>query len=354
MTGVSGAERHLLELTTALRSCGWSSDVLIPSPPHAELGAFPGALAGVCDRVWVEVVRPTWGPRLLRRIVALLNSGRYDVAHAHLVHADWILSAASLFARPVPLVSSKHNLDPFRRLVPFRVVETAAMRRYREVIAISDSLCDFTRRYVGTSVKRVHYGLQAPETLHRRLVNPVPGRLLAVGRLERQKGFDLLVRSMLRIREAEAEAHLVIAGDGKERAALERQIDELELGNAVTLLGRREDVDVLMREAYALVHPARWEGFGLVLLEAMREGLPIVATRVSAIPEIVEDSATGILVDPGDTDCLADAILRLLREPELAVRLGAAGFRRLREHFSPGRMARETVEAYESALSAHR
>jgi glycosyltransferase involved in cell wall biosynthesis len=104
-----------------------------------------------------------------------------------------------------------------------------------------------------------------------------------------------------------------------------------------------------MRDADVLVHPARWEGFGLVLLEAMRAGLPIVATRVGAIPEVVRDGVTGLLVPPDDPAALAQAIARLCADAGAAARMGSAGFERLREEFSPGRMAAETLAVYEAA-----
>jgi glycosyltransferase involved in cell wall biosynthesis len=105
-----------------------------------------------------------------------------------------------------------------------------------------------------------------------------------------------------------------------------------------------------MRGSVALVHSARWEGFGLVLLEAMREGLPIVATRVGAIPEVVDDGTTGFLVASEDPDALANAVLSLLRDPELAVQSGRAGFERLERHFSADRMGARTAELYDEVV----
>jgi glycosyltransferase involved in cell wall biosynthesis len=120
----------------------------------------------------------------------------------------------------------------------------------------------------------------------------------------------------------------------------------------VTLLGPHGDVDELMRSSDAFVHTARWEGFGLVLLEAMRAGLPVVATRVAAIPEVVEDGVTGILVPPDDPWALADAVLALVRSPDRARELGVAGHARLREHFSPDAMGRGVARVYDSVVES--
>ena len=98
------------------------------------------------------------------------------------------------------------------------------------------------------------------------------------------------------------------------------------------------------------MHTSRWEGFGIVLLEAMLASLPIVATRISAVPEVVVDGETGLLVDAGDDDGLARALLDLLESPEHARRLGAAGHERARREFSVARMVDRTIDVYREAL----
>ncbi len=134
---------------------------------------------------------------------------------------------------------------------------------------------------------------------------------------------------------------LVVLGEGPERERL--------AGEGVYLPGRVGDVAAWLARAELLVHPARWEGFGLALLEAMLAGKPVVATRVSSIPEIVVDGETGLLVPPDDPDALAGAILRVLRDPG---RLGEAGLERAKSEFSVERMSRRTLAVYERALSS--
>lgn len=350
MHGVSGAENHLLELTPALRDHGWLSDVVVPSPVPRTLNGFAKRLAASCERVQVVRMRHDLSPGLVLRLARLLSSGRYDVAHAHLVHADWYLAAASLAAGEVPLVSSKHNHDPFRRLAAFRLVERAALRRYSALISISESLSDFTTTYTGADVATIHYGLAAPVDPPTRDEETGEAiRLLSVGRLEEQKGFDIAIQAMEPVARA-SNARLLIAGDGEQRRLLADRVTDLGLTDRVSLLGNRSDVHELMLNADILIHPARWEGFGLVLLEAMRAGLPVVATKIGAIPEVVADGVTGLLVPPNDPDKLAAAAIELIRNPARRREMGMAGFERLKEHFSPEQMGRAVAAIYDEVI----
>lgn len=175
-------------------------------------------------------------------------------------------------------------------------------------------------------------------------------RFLAVGRLERQKGFDVLVDAVARARATGADLVLDICGHGTQRTMLEAAIERKGVSEHVRLLGQRDDAQELMLRADALVHPARWEGFGLVLLEAMRAGLPVVATRVGAIPEVVADGESGLLVEADDAAALAVAMTRVATDDALLARLGRAGNERLRAVFPPTATARQTREVYDEAI----
>jgi glycosyltransferase involved in cell wall biosynthesis len=167
-----------------------------------------------------------------------------------------------------------------------------------------------------------------------------PGYLLFVGRLRIRKGVEVLLEALRELRARRcppAGARLLIAGDGEHRAALERKAAELALGPAVTFLGRCDAPRVrgLLGGAAALVVPSTYEGMPLVVLEAMEAGVPVVASRVSGIPEVVEDGVTGWLVPPEDPAALAAALARVLEDRDAAKRRGEAGRRRVDERFRP-------------------
>jgi glycosyltransferase involved in cell wall biosynthesis len=169
--------------------------------------------------------------------------------------------------------------------------------------------------------------------------------LLAVCRLEPQKGLDTAVRALPDIRSRHPTAELVVLGEGPQRSELEHLANELQV--PVHLLGRVPDVAAWLRRADLLVHPARWEGFGLALLEAMLSSKPVVATNVSSIPEIVADEETGLLVAPDDPTALAAAVARVLDEPD---DYGELGRERAQSLFSVARMTDRTLALYENAL----
>ncbi|MEK6575905.1 MAG: glycosyltransferase family 4 protein, partial [Chloroflexota bacterium] len=210
----------------------------------------------------------------------------------------------------------------------------------------------------GSKIVRIHYGLD-PATVTMRAR---PGALRselgigrdvpligAVGRLTEQKGLRYLIEALARVRRLAPDARLVIAGDGPLRGMLEAQA--APLGEAVRFLGWRNDVPSVMADLDVLCVPSLWEGFGLVTLEAMALSKPIVASRVSALSEIVVHGETGLLAPPADSAALADAITPLLTDPARARAMGERGRARLEKEFTVQRMARQHAVVYREAAS---
>ena len=175
---------------------------------------------------------------------------------------------------------------------------------------------------------------------------PVVG---AVGRLEPAKGHTFLLQAMARLRHQVPEVRCVIVGSGYLLEALERERAELGLDDCVIFTGFREDMLALMQGFDVFALPSRWEGLGIVLLEAMAYARPLVAAAVGGVNDVVVPGESGLLVRPGDPGALADALLGLLRDPERARALGVGGNRRLREHFRD-EVANEKMHALYSRL----
>ncbi len=178
----------------------------------------------------------------------------------------------------------------------------------------------------------VHCGIE-PER-YRRPRRPVPDRLAFVGRLVAVKGVPVLLRALRLARRTKPTLTLSLVGDGPDRAALEAEARALGLDGAVTFLGYRnqEGVAEILAESAALVVPSFVEGIPVVLMEAMASGIPVVASGITGIPELVEDGVSGRLVPPSDEEALAKALIDVTDEGA-ALRMGAAGRAKVTEGF---------------------
>ena len=352
VTGVAGAEQHLLRLLPALRERG--VDVRFAGLDVA--GSDAERLYARLAEAEVPVDRITCtadlNPRMARDIVRTVRALRPDLLHTHLVHADVYGAVASRLTR-VPFVSTRHNDDRYQ-LGPFRYVDRAFASGASRLIAISDA----GRRFVVAAglpdrkFETIRYGLDDMPSLPSE-VTPVQAGVpdgvplvLAIGRLIEQKDHDTLLRAFAQVHPRIPDARLAILGDGPLLAHTRALARDLGLADVVVLPGRLETRDWLER-ADVFAHSSRWEGFGIVLLEAMLAGLPVAATRVSAVPEIVVDGETGVLSEAGDAAALAASLEALLADPARARALGDAGLARARSEFSVSRMADATVSLYE-------
>ena len=356
LTGVSGSEGHLLALLPALRERGIDARFLGLDVPGSDAPRFYEAL----DELRVPYRRVRCGrdvsPRMARDVMWAVRAERPELVHTHLVHAD-VYGAIAAWRLGLPAVSTRHNDDRYL-LGPFRYVDRAFARPARRLIAISDAVRRFLEQAGHDPAKllTIRYGL---DELPSARSDPTPAEAgipadaplaLAVGRLIDQKDHATLLRAFALVRANLPRARLAILGSGPLEAVTRALARELELDDALALPGRTNIRDWLER-ADVFVHTSRWEGFGIVLLEAMLAGLPVVATRVSAIPEVVADGETGILVESGDAEGVAAALESLLADHERASALGVAGRRRAHEEFSVARMAERTQAVYEEALS---
>jgi glycosyltransferase involved in cell wall biosynthesis len=177
-----------------------------------------------------------------------------------------------------------------------------------------------------------------------------------VARFAPQKAHDVLLKALssARAQKGGERVKLLLVGDdpfGDGRVKAEAWARELDLGRSCVFAGIRRDVPALMAASDVFVMCSLWEGLGLVFLEAMATGIPVLATRVSAVPEVVVDGETGLLVPPADVEALAAGMIRLAADPALRVRLAAAGRARVAASFGIDRMIDETLAVYSEVLS---
>ena len=237
-----------------------------------------------------------------------------------------------------------------------------AARRSDQVVAISSYTADEVRELAPAPIEVIPYTTSLPAPAPRAGQRPVgaPFTVLFVGRLVERKGVSHLVDAVsLLLPLPGADVRVVIVGDGPERARIEARIREKRLDGRVAVRGRVSDAE--LQAAYAaadaFVLPAvvdrrgDTEGLGVVLLEAMNHRVPVIASAIGGITDIVEDGVSGLLVPPGDAAALAAALERLARAPDLAAGLGGAGQERLRERFSWEAIMRRWAEVYAAAVA---
>ena len=198
----------------------------------------------------------------------------------------------------------------------------------------------------------IHNGVELAKPRRRSRPAGAPVMLVSVGRLRPPKDFTTLVQAVAALDPASA--RLRIAGDGPDRNALAAEVTRLGLDGSVELLGTRGDVDELLADADLFVLSSDSEGLPMSVLEAMAAGLPVVASAVGGVPELVRDGETGTLVPPRDSAALAAAIRRLVADAALRERLGEAGRLRAEREFSLAGFRRAHLEIYRAALRPKR
>lgn len=365
-TRFSGAERHLLILLPALRQRGIDARLIVLTErdkPMDDIAAAADAIGLPLHRM---TIRRGVDLSTVPRLAAEIRAQRPDIVHTHLIHADVFGFLAARQAGVQHVISTRHNDDSFRRRWPLRLLHAWLWRRLSAGVVISRALGEFVRQVEFAPPERVHvihYGMANPRPsaldveLARRQLRldlgnfPYETQLIGiVSRLIEQKGIPYALEAFQQIAEEFPDAHLVIAGDGDQRAALEVQAQTMLLGDRVHFLGWRSDPQAVMRGLDVLLMPSLWEGFGLTLLEAMSARVPVVASHVSAIPEIVVHQETGFLVAPRDPGAMAYALRLLLADPLLRKHMGLNGEDRLETHFSLERMADQTAALYARVL----
>jgi glycosyltransferase involved in cell wall biosynthesis len=338
-TSAGGTARHVRMLAGGATARGVAALVLGPAQAGRDFG-FGDPAGGQVSFAPVEIAdrpRVRHDLRAIRRMRRLIAAWRPDVVHAHGLRAGALTAIALAFVRPTvydpkpALVVTVHNAPVAGGVTAaiYRVLELIVARRADSVLCVSKDLEERMRAAGARRVGRALVPAEAVPALRAaRPPRPLPGDppsdrplVLAAGRLAAQKGFGTLLDAAARWHGLEPEPLLVIAGEGpleaelKARAAL--------LGLDARFPGQRDDVPALLDAAAVFVLPSVWEGQPLSLQEALRAGVPIVATRVGGTPALTGEDAA-LLVPPGDAPRLAEAVRAVLTDPALALRLRRA------------------------------
>ena len=362
-SGMYGAEAVILNLARALDAGGEHHSMLgvfdNSAAPNHEL--YTVALAQGLDAHLVPC-RGQFDRSVPARIRNLAQRANVDLIHAHGYKAD-IYAYLAKSGTQVPLVSTCHNwIENDFTVRLYGSLDRFILRRFNAVAAVSNDVRDRLLK-AGVASKHIHVirnGIDLGSFRHiaeirkRRISGTVPIRIGLVGRLSEEKGVDVFLRAASEIPRGNPEPEFVVAGEGPDRAALERLIAELGLNNRVALLGHTTDMPDFYGSVDVLVSASRTEGLPMVLLEGMASGLAPVATAVGAVPQVVRDSETGLLVAPNDPAALALAMQHMIEDPRRREILGQNAQKLIAKEFSAEQMAAEYIEMYERVCAPKR
>jgi glycosyltransferase involved in cell wall biosynthesis len=356
---VAGGQMVALQLMHAAQSRGDRVTAISPGP-----GPFIDLLRQQEIEVELIDLSRTFHVREALRLRRLLRRDR-ALLHIHTQLSGNILGRLAARLAGSPVVSHMHSAPYFRPVraiaAVHRTLDNLTARLCARIIAVSDATRDaYVRQgYPAERTVVVHNGIaeRSPQNVDSRSGLGVPPEVPlvgSVGRLCAFKGQRELIEAVSRLGE---DVHVVLVGKDIEQGGAYEQLlrDEAErlgVADRIVFAGYRDDVDKLLRSLDVLVLPSWTEGFPVVLLEAMAAGVPVVATSVGGIPELVADGETGILVEPRDVDGLTRALNDLLARPDRGRELGRAGAERVRAKFSEAEMTGRVLEIYDEIAAA--
>jgi glycosyltransferase involved in cell wall biosynthesis len=289
--------------------------------------------------------------RVLRKIV---REERFDVIHSHHRFSSLVGRAAAVLSG-ARFVSSVHDFAGGNRFL-------SRMALGRDIMVYGQSVAQYLRDYFGlreACITKITMGVALPERDLRQSAAafrsewkiPAGAKVIAfAGRLDFEKGPDLLLEALPLILQASPNAVLCFAGDGPMRLELARSPLASSGDRPVRFLGWRERIDDLLAAADVVVVPSRSEAFGLTALEAMLRGRAVVASRVGGLPLLIEDGRTGVLFTSLTPESLAEGVTRVLTDSFLAARLGEAARHSVEDAYSVRAMVAETHQVYRDLL----
>jgi glycosyltransferase involved in cell wall biosynthesis len=358
LSSVGGAERLAVKMTIGLDPDRFERYLCATrrNTPPAFLDELADANVHVLqlDRESRYQLRPWW------RLIRLLRRERIDVVHAHKVGSNLWGSVLGRIARVPVIVAHEHSWsfegEPFRRLLDRELIARLA----NTIIAVSQEdrrRMETIERIPARQITVIPNGIEplpAPTADVRAELgigpdDPVVGTVTV---LRPEKALDVLVEAIALLRPRLPSLHLVIAGGGVEMERLRALVAERGLEQTVHLLGTRHDVANVLHAVDVAVICSLREGTPLALLEYMAAGLPVVATRVGGLPDVVVDGVTGLIVSPGSAPALADALERLLGDPELRAQMGAAGRERQQAKYEFASVMHRVEQLYERLLAS--
>lgn len=302
------------------------------------------------------------------KLYRIFRKARFDVVHTHTAKAGALARLAAFFAGVPVIIHTPHGHNFYGYFNSFfsslvRIIERSLSRLTDRIMVVTElERADNIKYRVAPREKLVliYQGLDlaefAPENKDVRFVKERLGIsadcLVAgfVGRLEPVKGPQYFIRAAIKVLEERQDVRFLLTGEGGLRRGLEEEVSVRGLADKIIFSGWRENIPEIMSAMDILVLPSLNEAVGIVLIEAQSLGIPVVASNVGGIPEVVQDGQSGLLVDPADPDLLARAMLRLLNDPGLRKSMSVSGSDWCRGRFNAQVMTDKVAVMYKEVL----
>jgi glycosyltransferase involved in cell wall biosynthesis len=365
---MGGMEEHILKLARGLRQRGHPVSLVCPTDDVIEPLREACREAGAEVRPLPDRRGPIGAARRLRELSAILRPYRKGVLHLHLTGpygGDLVLLAGKL-AGCAAIVRTEHQ-PPETPPSDFQRWRMRTKDRWLDaVLCVSrENMTHFTRDLGRDRAKFavVHNSIDLPrfdpakvDAAQSRHAMGVPADAEIVGMIarlaEERKGAAQFLEMAARVADQRAQARFVIVGDGPLRVGLESRAAELGVASRVLFLGERADVPDVLAAFDVFVMPSLWEGGPYTVLEAMAMQRPVVTTNVGMVPDVVRSGEHALVVPPGDSGALAEAVLRLLDDQPLRLRVAQAGRRLAVDGFSEERLVEGVLAVYDRVLPA--
>jgi glycosyltransferase involved in cell wall biosynthesis len=354
--GYYGAENMLLNLCASQQKAGCENSLMLFYNVHAPNVEFyeRARRRGLSVRMLHCQGRADW--RAVRQIEDCIQDDGIELLHTHGYKAD-LYGYVAARRSGKPIVATCHNwVGGTAALGIYNHLDRMALKRFHGLAAVSDSVAQrlLNSGVAATKIRTIANGIDV-EPFERALPSPAlnfdGNKVIGmVARLDLQKGFEYLLRAAHELCGAFPGLKIVIAGEGPDRQAIENMIQRFGLQSSVILAGHHSDMPGIYTAIDIFVLPSLNEGLPMTVLEAMAASKPVIATRVGAIPSVIKEGETGLLVDPGDADGLRDALARLLSDSDLCQRLGAAGHDWVRRNYTSEAMAMKYRQMYGEVL----